>query len=480
MPTTTPNLGLKKPLGNETVSRSAYNENLDILDENVAKASNLVAHLNNDTPHSSYVPLKTTADLTYYVDTTNGNDSNDGLTAGTALKTIMAAINKIPQVVNHTVTINVAIGTYNETVILAGFSGHGKIDLYGGSHTTCLVNNFILDHCSCEICIDSFRATTTSTHAYNIRACPDVCLYSCDVVEATASYDGVYAYNSYVYLYDCTISNRKNAIYTFGGIVIDDYNDGTGNTYSHRVGYGGIVALVDGPYPGGINGDSVLSGGKIIQGSLSATAGNKTYYVDAVNGNDGNKGTEPGAGNAFKTIGRAIKAIPQVVNDVITINVAPGTYNEAVTIQGFVGKGEIRLYGDTVVSDSYSCTSINITGCAILVSVRGFRATTTSTHAFAVYHCARVQLSYCKVTTTSGSYSGVGAFFSLVQVDNSLLSNRYAGIYASGCATVFSDTNSGSGNTTGLKAVAASKIGKNGTQPGGTTAESATQGSQIL
>ena len=37
MPTTTPNLGLKKPLGNEIVSRQAYNENLDLLDQNVAE-----------------------------------------------------------------------------------------------------------------------------------------------------------------------------------------------------------------------------------------------------------------------------------------------------------------------------------------------------------------------------------------------------------------------------------------------------------
>ncbi|MGE5552818.1 MAG: hypothetical protein ACM3XZ_02705 [Betaproteobacteria bacterium] len=32
MPELTPNIGLKKPLGNETVSRASYNENLDIMD----------------------------------------------------------------------------------------------------------------------------------------------------------------------------------------------------------------------------------------------------------------------------------------------------------------------------------------------------------------------------------------------------------------------------------------------------------------
>ncbi|SHK93034.1 hypothetical protein [Desulforamulus aeronauticus] len=45
MPNLTPNLGLKKPLGNENVSRQAYNENLDLLDQNVAKKADLTALL---------------------------------------------------------------------------------------------------------------------------------------------------------------------------------------------------------------------------------------------------------------------------------------------------------------------------------------------------------------------------------------------------------------------------------------------------
>ena len=43
MPNLTPNLGLKKPLGTEFVTRAAYSENLDILDENAAKAEGLIA-----------------------------------------------------------------------------------------------------------------------------------------------------------------------------------------------------------------------------------------------------------------------------------------------------------------------------------------------------------------------------------------------------------------------------------------------------
>ncbi|SHL05137.1 hypothetical protein [Desulforamulus aeronauticus] len=45
MPTITPNFGLKKPLGNEVVNRQAYNENLELLDQNAAKKTDLDVHL---------------------------------------------------------------------------------------------------------------------------------------------------------------------------------------------------------------------------------------------------------------------------------------------------------------------------------------------------------------------------------------------------------------------------------------------------
>jgi hypothetical protein len=44
MPESTPKLGLKKPLANETVSRAAHNENLDLIDANAASQSAFDAH----------------------------------------------------------------------------------------------------------------------------------------------------------------------------------------------------------------------------------------------------------------------------------------------------------------------------------------------------------------------------------------------------------------------------------------------------
>jgi hypothetical protein len=53
-------------------------------------------------------PNSTQKDTTYYVDAINGNDSNDGSSSNTAFKTVQHAIDLIPQVVNHNVTINMA------------------------------------------------------------------------------------------------------------------------------------------------------------------------------------------------------------------------------------------------------------------------------------------------------------------------------------------------------------------------------------
>jgi len=61
------------------------------------------------------------SNVNYYVSTT-GDDTNDGLTANTPLRTIMAAVNKVPKNMNgHNAIIHVADGTYQEDISILGF-----------------------------------------------------------------------------------------------------------------------------------------------------------------------------------------------------------------------------------------------------------------------------------------------------------------------------------------------------------------------
>lgn len=61
MPDLTPNLGIKKPLGNENVSRASFNENWDILDAGVAPRS--TAQLVKLTGDDGYVTVPVATDL---------------------------------------------------------------------------------------------------------------------------------------------------------------------------------------------------------------------------------------------------------------------------------------------------------------------------------------------------------------------------------------------------------------------------------
>jgi hypothetical protein len=64
--------------------------------------------------------MRTADDATYYVRTT-GDDSNDGLTVGTALRHPQAAIDKAPQWIGHDIVIDIGEGTFNG-VEFAGYN----------------------------------------------------------------------------------------------------------------------------------------------------------------------------------------------------------------------------------------------------------------------------------------------------------------------------------------------------------------------
>jgi parallel beta-helix repeat protein len=61
-------------------------------------------------------------DFTIYVDGTNGNDDNEGLTTDTAKKTIQAAVDLLSERVACNVTIQIAAGVYPEQVAIGGIT----------------------------------------------------------------------------------------------------------------------------------------------------------------------------------------------------------------------------------------------------------------------------------------------------------------------------------------------------------------------
>lgn len=148
---------------------------------------------------------------------------------------------------------------------------------------------------------------------------------------------------------------------------------------------------------------------------LSTTL-DKTIYVST----SGNDTTGNGSQNLpYKTVQKAIDSLPQIINHTINITISVETYSETITMSGFDGKGSINLSG-------------------------------------------------ADRTTTSSSSTVLS---SEVSTYNNIISNRSYAIYSSNCSTITSNTNSGTGNVTGLFADLSGTIFKYGGQPTGTTNE---------
>jgi hypothetical protein len=86
---------------------------------------------------------KLTASQTYYVNTTTGDDNNNGLASGTAFKTIQRAVNQssIYNLNGFNIQIVVADGTYGK-VVLPPVNGTGLIFITGNSATpgNCIIH----------------------------------------------------------------------------------------------------------------------------------------------------------------------------------------------------------------------------------------------------------------------------------------------------------------------------------------------------
>lgn len=77
--------------------------------------------------------IRTKKAITYYVNASTGSDTNNGLSASTAFKTIQHAIDIAPKWLDHNVSIRLAVGTYDR-VNISGFCGRGVLTIIGSDN----------------------------------------------------------------------------------------------------------------------------------------------------------------------------------------------------------------------------------------------------------------------------------------------------------------------------------------------------------
>lgn len=232
------------------------------LKENVQNITNL----QNNKANLITTPQKTISDITYYISPT-GNDNNDGLSSSTPFKTIQHAINILPQIINHVITINIASGTYGEDVLVKGFIGNGSIIISGATTlsnaTNYVISSFTSLSCMCSILVKGIGAYSTSYHGFSSGSCNNTSFINCLCGSATTSYAGFCGYNDgYLYINGCCANSRASAIFATNGTkLVSENNTGSSN----NVGINSISGTVmkRGTQPSGTVAETSSYGGVI-------------------------------------------------------------------------------------------------------------------------------------------------------------------------------------------------------------------------
>jgi len=179
---------------------------------------------------SANAVLSTTADVIYYVTTTGSDTTGDG-TIGKPFRTVQKAVNMLPQVINHNVTINVGSGTFSEEVIIKGLNGKGTVTLSGAGKDLTLINNLRLLQCTIFINISNIQATATGIHGFSINLCGEINISNISCIASSgASYGVLVVATTYVMLSNSIISNRYCGIVGMeNSTILSNTNSGTSN-----------------------------------------------------------------------------------------------------------------------------------------------------------------------------------------------------------------------------------------------------------
>ncbi|RAU93216.1 C1q-like domain-containing protein [Paenibacillus sp. YN15] len=178
-------------------------------------------------------------------------------------------------------------------------------------------------------------------------------------------------------------------------------------------------------------------------GLAATTVSDITYFV-RTDGNDNNSGTANTAAGAFKTIGKAISMIPQVVNHNVAINVGAGTYTDEIFLPGRVGSGGVWFHGES--NTTTICPGVHIMACGCLVEIEKFKFTRSNFHAVWLRWNSRVFVDNCTMTEATSGYCGVLVEAGTASIINCTISNKGVAIQAMSSAFIGTWNNSGTGN----------------------------------
>ena len=195
----------------------------------------------------------------------------------------------------------------------------------------------------------------------------------------------------------------------------------------------------------------------------------KTYYIDAVSGDDGNGGES--SGDAFKTWAKAETMIPVFIMhdyEVITL----GNLPEDIILEGrtTISGGSLSIKGDKETTPYYTVNKIDVLSCFGDIRIQYFRTTTDRT--FVGYSMLPrldgVRFIHHDASATSRAFDLEACIMGLRDC-NVGTDKAQDGIFATNCRLVSHD-NSGNATRYGIYANNSAVVAKRNGQPTGTTA----------
>lgn len=224
------------------------------------------------------VNVSTEEAATYYVNPTTGDDDNSGA-SGSPLKTVSAAISRIPRVFDGLIEIKI-MGDLTEDIDIMGFLGSGRLKLWFNNHTYTgsITIRSVKARVDIHDAIINYREGETSAPVVAFQS-DYVNLNNC-IIRGNAGTEGTIACvqvfdGSFVYLDTCELYNSNTALVraSFGAKACVRNTKGRGAPTGLRAEYAGLIAIA-GYIPDCSLDYEALFGGQIIfQGTPPVDSG---------------------------------------------------------------------------------------------------------------------------------------------------------------------------------------------------------------
>lgn len=219
-------------------------------------------------------PYTSTGNMEYYVDNTNGNDNNTGLSQQQALKTFPALMQKIPIFLRHTCTIKI-IGNYTGNIDLFSIfldytlSSSIAFTVEGvNMNSNNYINGFITVSGVSYVQIKNLYVDTTTAYGLRIENGSYARVSDCNIKVMRDSGSAIIVRRAQSWIQNSTFNISGTSTRAIDSVetshVYSSNNSGNGERFGLSARIGGVITK-DGTQPSGSYNDEYITEGGIIR-----------------------------------------------------------------------------------------------------------------------------------------------------------------------------------------------------------------------